>query len=342
MSSIKHYMDSPEHLKDRILEENRRLERKLAEAMQSFELLKMVHFDKSIGIDKLNDIIIGCTGCLYSIMFYKDRIVTNLDSESVLYKKLISLKSELTCRTELYVSDDMIDDYTIVIYPVSNTVSCREECNVENIGLLYPTRFITTEVLDFVKSFMLVNDVLMNIVMSREELQRLIKTEPLTKLLNRSSWNSNLERIASEGIPYFVISIDVDNFKIINDTYGHQTGDDILKTTGEWLRSSFREQDFIFRLGGDEFAVTGKLNLDSIDGFFSKLYALNKNYTNMILAKHNIPITISIGTVISDKVHQKDELYLKVDKLLYRSKDKGRNSISIISDFNTEQSVINI
>lgn len=334
MSTFSQYMSSAEQLKDQILEENRRLDRKLAEAMQSFELLKMVHFDKSIGIERLNDIIIGCTGCLYSIMFYNDRIVTNLNEDDDLYKRLIDLKLLISSKRELFVANDLIEGFTLVVYPVSMTEDYSDDYNIKNIVLLYPEKFITSEVLDFVKSFMLVNDVLINIVLSREELQRLIKTEPLTNLLNRSSWNANLEKIATSGNPFFVISIDVDNFKTINDSFGHQSGDEILKSTGEWLRSSFREEDCIFRLGGDEFAVTGKVNLESLTGFINKLHTLNKNYSNIIRRKHNIDATISIGSVISDKLHKKDDLYIKVDKLLYKSKQSGRNSINIVSDFN--------
>ena len=77
MNDFEKYKDSPENIKDIVLEENRILSRKLAESQQSFELLKLVHFDRNIDLEKLNDIIIGCTGCLYSMMFYKGIILTN-------------------------------------------------------------------------------------------------------------------------------------------------------------------------------------------------------------------------------------------------------------------------
>ncbi len=336
MTMINTYQYTAEQIKDQILEENRVLTRKLAEAQQSFELLKMVHFDKSINLEVLNDIIIGCTGCLYSMMFYVDMVISNLDPNNKIYNQIIEKKEELTSYDTLFVSDDILSDFTVVVYPVSVSQMISDKQAIKNIILLYPSRFITPEVLDFVKSFMLVNDVLINIVISREEMRRLIETDPLTKLLNRSLWNSNLEVMKSERSPFFILFIDVDNFKMINDTHGHQKGDDILQSTADWLKKSFRDVDKIFRLGGDEFAATGRVNSEYLEGFVQKLYSLNESYTKDILSKQELNATISIGALICEKVQNIESLYSRVDDLLYESKQKGRNTISIISDFEND------
>ena len=107
----------------------------------------------------------------------------------------------------------------------------------------------------------------------------LIETDPLTELLNRSSWNDNLEKLSNSESSFAVVFIDIDNFKNINDTYGHQKGDEVLKLTSNWLKNSFRDEDMIFRLGGDEFAITGNVNSMYIDGLISKLKALNSSYS---------------------------------------------------------------
>lgn len=333
MSTLNNYQYTPEQIKDQILEENRQLTRKLAEAQQSFELLKIVHFDKSINLEVLNDIIIGCTGCLYSMMFYMDIVITNLDSNTKMYQDIINNKERLTCHDSLFVADDIISDFTIVVYPVSVSQMILEQQAIKNIILLYPSSFVTSEVLDFVKSFMLVNDVLINIVISREEMRRLIETDPLTKLLNRSLWNTNLEMMKTEGSPFFILFIDVDNFKTINDTHGHQKGDEVLKAAGDWMRKTFRDVDKVFRLGGDEFAVTGRINGGFIDGFIQKLFTLNEGFTVEIEKTQNIHATISIGALICEKVQNIENLYSRVDDLLYKSKQNGRNTISVISDF---------
>jgi diguanylate cyclase (GGDEF)-like protein len=253
-----------------------------------------------------------------------------------MYNQILEKKEELTNYDTLFVSDDILTDFTVVVYPVSVSQMISDKQAIKNIILLYPSRFVTPEVLDFVKSFMLVNDVLINIVISREEMRRLIETDPLTKLLNRSLWNSNLEIMKSECSPFFILFIDVDNFKTINDTHGHQKGDDILKATADWLKKSFRDVDKIFRLGGDEFAATGRINSEYLQGFEQKLNSLNESYTREILLKQGLNATISIGALICEKVQNIESLYSRVDDLLYESKEKGRNTISIISDFEND------
>ncbi len=336
MTDFDKYQLTAEQMKDRFMEENRQLTRKLAEKDQSFELVKFVHFDKSIDLETLNDIIIGCTGCLHSVMFYKHRVITNLKPENPLYDMVIRNKELITKRDELFVSDSVIPGYTTVMYPVSSSQMLSDSKQfVKNIVLLYPSKFINPEVLDFVKSFMIVNEVLINIVLTREKMLELIEIDPLTKVHNRSTWSSTLKQMVSEKTPIFIVSLDIDNFKDLNDTLGHLRGDDVLKFTGAWLKSSFRSEDKVFRLGGDEFAVTGKLDIQSKEGLIEKFENLNMNYRTTIRQLLGIGASVSIGALIVENPKDDDELYTRVDSLLYLSKDKGRDTISIVTDDST-------
>lgn len=335
MSDFDKYQRTAEGVKERISEENRSLARRLAEKEQSFELVKMVHFDKSIDLVTLNDIIIGCTGCLHSVMFYQQRVITNMNADDTLYEAVLKNKALLTEGSELYVSDSLIPGFTTVMYPVSSSqMLSASKAFVKNIVLLYPTRFVNQEVLDFVKSFMIVNEVLINIVLTREKMVELIETDPLTKALNRSSWKSTLKQIVQEKIPFFILFIDIDNFKNLNDTLGHQRGDDVLKFTGTWAKNTFRGDDRVFRLGGDEFAVTGRVNLDSKEGLINKFNTLNHSFKTMIKNFLDIDTSISIGALIMDNPFDENEVYTRVDSLLYLSKKKGRDTISIVSELN--------
>lgn len=333
MNDFEKYKDSPENIKDIVLEENRILSRKLAESQQSFELLKLVHFDRNIDLEKLNDIIIGCTGCLYSMMFYKGIVLTNLDKENKMYRCIMNGIDTLATSQGLTVYDTLHEEFTIMCYPVTVSSIHVDKDEKIHVILIFPKRLVNREVKDFVESFMLVNDVLVNIVISREKMIRLIETDPLTKLLNRSSWNSTLETIVANPESFFILFIDLDNFKMINDTYGHQVGDEILKETGKWLKSVFRDEDRVFRLGGDEFAVTGKINPESAEGFYTKILSLNELFTKSLHAELEVNATISIGALFTKNAEDKDSLYLRVDRLLYQSKEKGRNTISAESDF---------
>lgn len=334
MSTFDKYQRTAEGIKDSVLEENRLLSRQLAESQQSFELLKFVHFDKSIDLDKLTDIIVGCTGCLYSMMFHNERIITNLSESNPIYYDVLEFKTLLLNKEQLFVSDKLLPTYTVVVYPISMSQIISDSHFVNNIILIYPTKFVTDEVLGFVKNFMIVNDVLINIVLMREKMIALIETDPLTGLLNRSSWNDNLEKLSNSESSFAVIFIDIDNFKNINDTYGHQKGDEVLKLTSKWLKNSFRDEDMIFRLGGDEFAITGNVNSMYIDGLISKLKSLNSSYSLVIKSFLRIDATISIGTLITNNISStdKEKIYSRVDSLLYKSKQSGRNTITITSD----------
>jgi diguanylate cyclase (GGDEF)-like protein len=327
------YQKTTEKVKDGIMEENLRLTRMLAEKEQSFELVKLVHFDKNIDLKTLNDIIIGCTGCLHSIMLYHNQVITNMDKESELYLRIMDNKDELTSSKELLLAEDLIDDYTIITYPVSTSDMLQDSKRfVKNIIMVYPNRYMNREVLSFVKSFMIVNEVLINIVLTRAKMIELIETDPMTKALNRSSWTDNLSDIVSNGVPFFILFFDLDNFKHINDTYGHTKGDEILKFCSNWLRNTFRSDDRIFRLGGDEFAVTGNINIEHIDGFIHKFDQLTQSFKNNVNELYSIDASVSIGALLSSKKYTHEEVYNKVDELLYKSKEDGRNKLTLLLD----------
>lgn len=335
MTNFDQYQMTAERLKDDIMEENRRLARKLAEKDQSFELVKMVHFNKSIDLRALNDIIIGCTGCLHSLMFYHNQIITNLDKSTALYEMVIEHKDQLTNSDDLLVTDSVIPDYTVVMYPVSTSEMLSESKRfVKHIVMLYPSRMMNQEVLDFAKSFMIVNEVLINIVLTRAKMMELIETDPMTKALNRSSWLDNLKDMVEDQQPFFVLFFDLDNFKGINDNEGHQKGDEVLKFTSDWLRQIFRGEDRIFRLGGDEFAVTGHINSEHIDGLVDKFNAINENYKRSLKNALAINCSVSIGALIAQKKFNEDEVYALVDNLLYQSKQKGRDTITLVTAYN--------
>lgn len=330
------YQRTAEGVKDQVLEDNRRLTRMLSESQQSFELLKFVHFNKDINLETLNDIIVGCTGCLYSLIFYGNQIISNLEETNLLYAQVMAHQQDMSHGSELFVSYSMIPDYTVVRYTITLSQMISDQFNIKYIVLLYPTKFITPEVLDSVKSFIIVYEVLINIVLTRQKMIGLIETDPLTKLLNRSLWNNNLERIVRDKEAFFVILCDLDGFKDINDSYGHLKGDEVLKMTGAWLRNNFRSEDKVFRLGGDEFAVIGKVNPDEVESLLRKLNRLNKSFSSTLKTFVGIDLTISIGAMVSQVATNSEQIYIKTDELLYASKDKGRNTISIQVDMGSK------
>ncbi len=330
MNAFEEYQITAEKLKDDMMDKNRKLTRQLAEKNQSFELVKMVHFNKAVNLQTLNDILIGCTGCLHSFIFSNKMTISNLKPDDSIYQSLASNREQFMMVTELQVNRTLIEGFTTIIYPVgiSDLIEGHHHV-VKCIVMLYPNKVMDNEVLEFIKSFMIVNEVLINIVLTRERMTELIETDPLTKALNRLAWRENLKRLLSDVVPFYILMIDVDRFKTINDTYGHPKGDEVLKFTAAWLKNSVRADDKVFRLGGDEFAVMGIINPYEENTLLDKLVAFNASYRESASKFLKLDTSISIGVLFTGSNQTEDEVFSKVDELLYQSKTSGKNTITI-------------
>ncbi|MDW2194072.1 sensor domain-containing diguanylate cyclase, partial [Vibrio sp. 1641] len=87
------------------------------------------------------------------------------------------------------------------------------------------------------------------------ELKRMAELDPLTQLLNRRVFNDNLLNQINSGKPFSLVGFDIDHFKKVNDTYGHPTGDEVIRRTSALLRKTARSSDICGRFGGEEFTV---------------------------------------------------------------------------------------
>lgn len=154
------------------------------------------------------------------------------------------------------------------------------------------------------------------------------KQDPLTHVLNRTSFESEVVSFMAEpGEKHkgTLMMLDLDDFKTINDSYGHLKGDEALKTLVSVLQHIFREQDVIGRLGGDEFLVFVKNVTDKkilnerIEQLFTKLAELS--------GKNALTCSVGVRCVESAPFHYNQELG-RADVALYRSKEKGKNQYS--------------
>ncbi|SHO58393.1 sensor domain-containing diguanylate cyclase [Vibrio quintilis] len=151
--------------------------------------------------------------------------------------------------------------------------------------------------------------------------------DPATMLWNKAKFHKTLSHYSQlsaryEGqYPCCLAIIDIDDFKNINDTYGHATGDHIIHWLAKQLKAKLRDTDFIARIGGDEFAVIiQNARPEATRQLMQRLCETIEHY-------HAHPLTISIGvTAITD---DPQECFSKADQALYLSKRKGKNCISI-------------
>jgi diguanylate cyclase (GGDEF)-like protein len=170
------------------------------------------------------------------------------------------------------------------------------------------------------------------------KLKEMSRTDPLTGLLNR---RVILEMAASEwsrwqryGTPFSVMIVDVDNFKAVNDRYGHLTGDRVLRMIANTINASLRGVDMVGRYGGEEFVVI--LPETGIAGALAAGQNLLKNIRKSRLRTDdlNIRVTASIGiAAVSRNEKNLDSLLHRADLALYTAKRQGKNRV-IVDDQN--------
>ncbi|NLF52608.1 MAG: GGDEF domain-containing protein, partial [Leptolinea sp.] len=131
--------------------------------------------------------------------------------------------------------------------------------------------------------------------------------------------------------PLSVAIMDIDNFKSINDTYGHIAGDQLLNQLADCCRSNFREIDIIGRYGGDEIVVI--LIENSAEQAFQIIERFRLSISNHVFRTDagNLTTTISIGIAeLTDEIENLTQLIDQADQALYLSKEDGRNRITIV------------
>jgi len=163
--------------------------------------------------------------------------------------------------------------------------------------------------------------------------ESLADTDPLTGLANRRFFQEQLEREHARAKrhpePFTIAYFDLDNFKYVNDSMGHDVGDELLQVVASNLTMSIRSTDFAARLGGDEFSVLFPI-LDA-EAATSVLEKLQSELLESMKEK-SWPVTFSIGVVTFSQVKDTSRDMLKmVDDLMYEVKKSGKNNIRHIS-----------
>jgi len=162
--------------------------------------------------------------------------------------------------------------------------------------------------------------------------QELALKDPLTGIYTRRAFEDKMDEeilvSARTKKPFSLAIIDIDHFKKINDTYGHQVGDEILKYMANMIKSSMREFDFIARYGGEEFAlIMTQTDKKTALQVLRELTNLIKNYPPVV-DENIIKITVSIG--VSEfplEALSKSQIIRVADERLYKAKNEGRDRI---------------
>ncbi len=170
--------------------------------------------------------------------------------------------------------------------------------------------------------------------LAQKQIQHLAYYDMTTKLPNRNLFFDRLEQALAlqrrEEKKFAVLAIDLDGFKTVNDTYGHQTGDELLKAVGLRMQKTIRDVDIIARTGGDEFMaiIWGIKQADDVKFVADKLLlACSEPYQ---LGNITIEISCSVGVAICpDHSLDDNELIMLADQAMYNAKSAGKNTYRI-------------
>jgi diguanylate cyclase (GGDEF)-like protein len=166
-----------------------------------------------------------------------------------------------------------------------------------------------------------------------ERLEYLSRTDALTGLINRraltDSLGYELDRAKRYGGELALILCDIDNFKEINDTFGHDTGDRALQTLSATLRTTLRKTDIAGRYGGDEFMlILPETSLAGAESLADKILSAVRN-AGLVFRDRTVRMSLSIGvTCLAGPDDTIDLLVKRADDAMYSSKQCGRNRVS--------------
>jgi diguanylate cyclase (GGDEF)-like protein len=183
---------------------------------------------------------------------------------------------------------------------------------------------------------------------SRLILKSQADTDSLTKLTNRRSFfvkaEGCLELMRRHKEHFSVLMVDIDHFKIINDTYGHQAGDYILTEVAKLLSNNVRTNDVLARIGGEEFTVALPYSNRLASIVMAERLRSAISSAKFTYADKQINVTISLGVASMDKDDEEarsvDELLAIADRRLYAAKRKGRNRLCASDDGREPEDII--
>ncbi|BCD61876.1 diguanylate cyclase [Nitratiruptor sp. YY08-26] len=167
---------------------------------------------------------------------------------------------------------------------------------------------------------------------TRTRFEMMAVTDKLTKLYNRYKFYSiaeqEIQRAKRHKRPFAIIMFDIDKFKLINDTYGHDIGDLVLKEISQIIRKNIRRYDYAFRWGGEEFIILApETDIKNAMKLAEKIRKLVENHSFEEVGK----VTISLGVTQFDPENEDniDAAIKRADNALYLSKKEGRNRVTL-------------
>jgi diguanylate cyclase (GGDEF)-like protein len=272
------------------------------------------------------------SGTLIATLFLWDFLVAFLSYKAIrLLSSIDGLAKGLCSKIESNIFDDRFDEsmhptstktLVISINKVLDKIEERDQ-KVEEMSNICDQREQENQLLWL--------EIEHNLCLAKEEAE----TDGITKLYNRKSidrrFASEIEHAVNGGFPLSVLMCDLDRFKDINDTYGHEAGDEVLKIFAETLRGSIRTDDVPARYGGEEFLVL--LPRTPAEIAVKVANRINKAFNKAVEANlsdkfNDLSCTVSIGVAdFPGCANDREKLASAADIALYKAKEEGRNRV---------------
>lgn len=217
-----------------------------------------------------------------------------------------------------------------ILSMLNNAISYLKPSDIEDSILVHMSSHDEMTVDYFIRKYAKELDILVKVVLflivaallyHSNKFKKLSRQDSMTKLINSGYFHQYAEDNTKKTKSGCLILVDIDLFKEVNDTYGHQKGDEVIQLVAESIQKYFRQGDIVARLGGDEFAVlleNGCKKEDLEKKFHTLLEELSDNPTG-------IAVSLSIGGYIFHEPIKYKSLYNLADANLYKVKENGRN-----------------
>lgn len=295
------------------------------------ELVEISNFEEAL-LELSKNGAISIFADPYMAQYYMQKLgITNVEMQTVsavqskicfgVGKHLDSAVVGLLNNSLLHLDTFIVDE---IIY---DNVTVQNVMTIENFLKQH-----RAEILTVISAFLL--SIILGLVYHGKKLKQITKEDSLTKLYNAGFFHQYVEERTRKVSQGCLILIDIDFFKQINDTHGHQQGDTIIKKVAENLRQQFRINDTVARLGGDEFIIF----LEYLPTVTDLEQRCGKILSILADPDCEVPVTLSIGGYIFTEQTDYKQLYQLADSVLYEVKENGRNgysfSGSVKSEFN--------
>lgn len=254
-------------------------------------------------------------------------IFKNIRLDEINFKNNESYKKFNLCFNDEIIKNQLYNTYICYIFRLKNGYYLiGREQKPEQDEIITKISKLNNELANMTRELKKKN---IKLKKANQKIEELLRTDKLTGLSNRRHFMEYFEKMISNAkrhsIPLSLVMCDLDKFKNINDSYGHDVGDKVLENMGELLQNETRDEDLAARIGGEEFTII--LNSTSLENGKNYAERVRKKVSKLDISQLPENITISLGVTEFKESDDQESFLKRADKALYKAKNNGRNQV---------------